>query len=87
MFELYDQGRVEAVQTSILLASFYLYHERPNLAFAILGAGVNSAQAMGLHRESSWKHDSVIARETRRRTWWALYVFDRFVPTCPDCCS
>ena len=33
---------------------------------------------MGLHRESSWKPSSPIVRETRRRTWWALYVFDRY---------
>ena len=78
IFDVYDDARLEAVQISILLSSFYLYHARPNLAFSVLGAGIKSAQAMGLHRESSWKLSSVIVRETRRRVWWALYVFDRY---------
>lgn len=78
MFDIYDEGRLEAIQISILLASFYLYHEKPNLAFSVLGAGIKSAQAMGLHRQSSWKSCSAITLESRKRTWWALYVFDRY---------
>lgn len=77
IFEIYDMGRLEGVQISILLGSYHLYHARPNLAFAMLGAGIKSAQGMGLHRESSWKGCNQIEQETRKRTWWALYVFDR----------
>jgi gamma-glutamyl phosphate reductase len=77
MFDVYDEARIEAVQVSILLASFYMYNARPNLAFAVLGACIKSAQAMGLHRESTWRGYSQIAREVRRRTWWTIYIFDR----------
>lgn len=77
MFELYDDGCLETVQISILLGSFYLYNAKPNLAFAMLGAAIKSAQAMGLHVESSWKTTSDETRELQRHIWWALYVFDR----------
>jgi gamma-glutamyl phosphate reductase len=77
IYELYDDGCLETVQISILLGSLYLYNGRPNLAFAILGAAIKSAQAMGLHVESSWKTKSEEAREVQRYIWWALYIFDR----------
>ncbi|RGP78258.1 fungal zn2-cys6 binuclear cluster domain-containing isoform 1 [Fusarium longipes] len=78
IYDLYDDACLEAVQITILLGSFYLYNAKPNLAFAILGAGIKCAQAMGLHLESTWKTQSEIVREMQRRTWWELFVFDRF---------
>lgn len=78
IFDIFDEGAIESVQICILLSSFYLYHGRPNLAFIILGSGVKSAQAMGLHQESSWKASSLVTREIMRRVWWAVYVFDRY---------
>lgn len=77
LFDIFDEGAIESVQICILLSSFYLYHGKPNLAFIILGSGVRAAQVMGLHQEPFWKPSTVVARETMRRVWWALYVFDR----------
>lgn len=79
LFEILDEGELESVQICTLLSSFYLYNSSPNLAFIILGTGVRCAQAMSLHRESTWPVSSQIAREERKRVWWALYVFDRYV--------
>jgi hypothetical protein len=79
LFEMFDQAALETVQISLLMTSFYLYNSRPNLAFAILGSAIKSAQAIGLHQESLWRPCSQITRETRRRVWWATYVFDRSV--------
>ncbi|EWG42570.1 hypothetical protein FVEG_04336 [Fusarium verticillioides 7600] len=78
IYDLFDDACLEVVQVTILLGSFYLYNAKPNLAFAILGAGIKCAQAMGLHLESSWKTESENVREMQRRTWWELFVFDRF---------
>ncbi|PYH87250.1 hypothetical protein BO82DRAFT_5958 [Aspergillus uvarum CBS 121591] len=77
-FDMLDTGGVECVQLCILLSTFHLYTGRPNLAMPILGAGIRSAQAQGLHKEALWGPANEIVVEVRRRTWWALYVFDRF---------
>ena len=37
------------------------------------------ALSMGMHRAaSSRSHLSPVERESRRRTWWVLYFFERF---------
>lgn len=77
LMEIFDEGELESVQICILLSSFHLYHGKPNLGFIILGTGVRCAQAMGLHKESTWRVNSPLVREERKRVWWALYVFDR----------
>ncbi|ATZ46842.1 hypothetical protein BCIN_02g01900 [Botrytis cinerea B05.10] len=78
LLDVIDIGGVESVQICVLLSSFYMYNGRPNLALAILGAGVQSSQAIGLHKESLWGPLTETAKEVRRRAWWALYVLDRF---------
>jgi hypothetical protein len=37
------------------------------------------AQSLGMHRSAS-RHTTLtpVERESRRRTWWVLYFFDRF---------
>jgi hypothetical protein len=79
LFDIVDEGGVECVQICVLLSTFYLYHGQPNLAFAVHGMASKCAEAICLHRESSWKDSSAIAREVKRRVWWALYVVDRYV--------
>lgn len=81
--DIMEEGDIEAVQVCILLSSFYLYNERPGLAFIVLGTGVRCAHAMGLHKESMWRTLSIPAREHRRRIWWALFTYDRYVSRSP----
>ncbi|PYI01166.1 hypothetical protein BO78DRAFT_411694 [Aspergillus sclerotiicarbonarius CBS 121057] len=78
LFDVFDLGGVESIQICVLLSTFYLCNGRPNLAFPILGAGVRSAQALGLHNESLWVSADEITHEVRRRAWWALLMLDRF---------
>ncbi|KAJ5723441.1 hypothetical protein N7488_001476 [Penicillium malachiteum] len=78
LLNLLDGSDVESVQVCVLLGSFYLYHGRPNLAYVVLGAGIRCSQIMGLYKESSWRGVSEMEKEERRRTFWALFVFDRF---------
>jgi hypothetical protein len=77
MLELFDVACLEAVQICVMLSSFYLYSGRPNLGFVTLGSGIRCAHSISLHKESPVSNLSRIAREERRRTWWALYIFDR----------
>jgi hypothetical protein len=70
---------VEAIQVCVLLGSFHLFNGRPTVGLGILGSGIKIAQVLGLHRESMWQNLSDIAQESRRRSWWALEVFDKYV--------
>lgn len=70
---------LETVQICVLLGSYYLFNGRPNTALGIIGSGVKIAQVIGLHRESLWKDTSEAVKETKRRTWWTLEVFDKYV--------
>ncbi|KAK9435745.1 hypothetical protein VB005_10548 [Metarhizium brunneum] len=69
---------LEAVQICILLGSFHLFNGRPNAGLGILGSSVKIAQVIGLHRESMWRDTSEAVKEAKRRTWWALEVFDKY---------
>lgn len=70
---------VEAVQICVLMGSFHLFNGRPTVGLGVLGSGIKIAQVIGLHRESMWQGVSDVARETRRRSWWALEVADKCV--------
>ncbi|KAE8378968.1 fungal-specific transcription factor domain-containing protein [Aspergillus bertholletiae] len=69
---------VEAVQVCVLLGSFHLFNGRPTVGMGVLGSGIKIAQVIGLHRESMWHNLSDVAQESRRRSWWALEVFDKY---------
>lgn len=77
--DVMDQHSMAAVQTCILLGSHHVYHGRPNLSFALLGAAVKISQAMGLHRDSA-RQDSLDVEE-RKRVWWTIYTWDRYGDT------
>ncbi|KAJ5980043.1 hypothetical protein N7481_007341 [Penicillium waksmanii] len=66
--DVLDTGGVECVQLCILLSTYYLYNGKPNLALPILGAGIHSAQAQSLHKESLWGPATGIVVEVRKRT-------------------
>lgn len=76
MVELLDQSSMTAVQTMVLLGTFYVYHGKPNLSFSLLGATVKSAHAAGLHKfTSTTPRDEA---EERKRVWWTIYTWDRY---------
>ncbi|KAJ5436941.1 hypothetical protein N7445_007826, partial [Penicillium cf. griseofulvum] len=66
-FEILDSGGLECVQCCILLSTFDLYNGNPNMALPILGAGIGSALAQGLHKESLWRPLPEGILEVRRR--------------------
>lgn len=81
LLDVLEDGGLEAVQTAIILKSYYLYGNRPKRSFAILGAGIKVALSMKLHLESTWTVSDPVRREVRRRTWWSLYVADVWAAT------
>jgi hypothetical protein len=74
--ELMDQTSIASVQACILLGSYYVYHGKPNLSFALLGATIRTAQAIGLHRQPPRGDPGSI--EERKRVWWTIYTWDRY---------
>ncbi|KAK9447745.1 fungal-specific transcription factor domain-containing protein [Limtongia smithiae] len=74
---------LSTVQTCLLLAIFYLYHGNSNLAWTISGNANKAAQALLLHQEGKgytpFPEDE---QELRRRTFWAVYAFDKFLAVC-----
>lgn len=77
LVELMDQSSITSVQACILLGSYYVYHGRPNLSFALLGATIKTAQAIGLHREVLSEGPDDL--EEKKRVWWTIYTWDRRV--------
>ncbi|KAI3581945.1 hypothetical protein IWW34DRAFT_802758 [Fusarium oxysporum f. sp. albedinis] len=49
------------------------------LSYCYSGIAMRLAQSLGMHRSAS-RHTTLtpVERESRRRTWWVLYFFDRF---------
>lgn len=76
IIEILDQSSVTAVQTLLLLGTFFVYHGQPNLSFSLLGATVKSAHAAGLHKKYTGL--SVAEDEERKRVWWTIYTWDRY---------
>ncbi|UNI22173.1 hypothetical protein JDV02_008086 [Purpureocillium takamizusanense] len=80
MVYIMDDRSIAAVQTCILLGSHLVYHGRPNLAFALLGAAIKISHALGLHRHIAQGDAEDI--EERKRVWWTVYTWDRFASIC-----
>ncbi|KAF5561824.1 hypothetical protein FPHYL_5955 [Fusarium phyllophilum] len=80
--DIISKGSLEAVQFCVLLASYYLYHGEPGLAWPLSGSGLRIAQALNLHRKMTTEDhsDQVFNQQTqdRKRAWWAVYEIDTF---------
>ncbi|KAH8429095.1 transcription factor domain-containing protein [Aspergillus melleus] len=80
LLDIVSLGSLEAVQTCILLGTFYLYHGAPRLAWPVCGCGLRIAQALQLHRKlrPSGTQNLHMQKETRKRCWWAIYEIETF---------
>ncbi|KAF5633831.1 transcriptional regulatory [Fusarium tjaetaba] len=80
--DVISKGSLEAVQFCVLLASYYLYHGEPGLAWPLSGSGLRIAQALDLHRKTTPEGHSGQALneqiQDRKRAWWAVYEIDTF---------
>lgn len=81
LLDLLAEGRLESVQATVLLGTFYLYHGDPNLAWPVCGCGLRIAQSLGLHRSEAIRDDDAAGRrsyEARKRCWWAVYEVETY---------
>lgn len=65
-----------------LLCDFLAERGRLSEAWKLVGSGIRSAQAAGLHRDPGsqvWQEMSEGEKDLRRRAWWGLYIWDRYV--------
>ncbi|KAK2488241.1 hypothetical protein H9L39_02168 [Fusarium oxysporum f. sp. albedinis] len=80
--DIVSRGSLEAVQFCVLLASYYLYHGEPGMAWPLSGSGLRIAQALNLHRKMTTRDPSDQALnqqiQNRKRAWWAVYEIDTF---------
>ena len=72
-----EHCQIEAVQTCVLLGTYYIYHGNPNLSWSVLGLAVKTAYALGMHREIEWEGDKRLL-QARKRTWGHTYIADTF---------
>ncbi|KAJ5757152.1 fungal-specific transcription factor domain-containing protein [Penicillium nucicola] len=82
LLDIVSFSSIEAVQTCVLLGTYYLYHGSPNLAWPVCGCGLRVAQALKLHRKLPTTEPTSLALqqeiETRKRCWWAIYEIETF---------
>ncbi|KAJ5307161.1 fungal-specific transcription factor domain-containing protein [Penicillium atrosanguineum] len=82
ILDIVSVGSLEAVQTCVLLGTYYLYHGNSELAWPVCGCGLRIAQALNLHRKlpqaGSMSSEMQRQYETRKRCWWAIYEIETF---------
>lgn len=81
VLDIVSLGSLEAVQTCVLLGTYYLYHGNPRLAWPVCGCGLRIAQALNLHRKlitGPMSSEMLRQYETRKRCWWAIYEIETF---------
>ncbi|KAI0998330.1 hypothetical protein K3495_g9865 [Podosphaera aphanis] len=71
-----DDFSIDHARVAFLTSIFLMEINLKSSAWIWLASAVRISQDIGLHLESggSW---SVIESETRRRVWWAIYIWDR----------
>ncbi|KAK0386583.1 hypothetical protein NLU13_6418 [Sarocladium strictum] len=77
--DLHEEPCLMHVEILTLLGWASNIFGRVRTAYYYSGTAVRLAMSMGMHRAvSSTSTLTPVERESRRRTWWVLYFFDRF---------
>ncbi|KAK4142435.1 proline utilization trans-activator-like protein [Dichotomopilus funicola] len=77
--DVYEEPSLMQVEVLTLLAWASNILGRVRTAFGYSGTAMRLALSMGLNRATpSHSPLSPVERESRRRTWWVLYFFERF---------
>jgi hypothetical protein len=71
---------VPVIQTIVLIAVYFMTSFKLSACYSYVGVGLRLAQRMGLHRKLEYSFPP-IEREMRKRAFWSLYQFDRYVST------
>ncbi|RAR03594.1 c6 transcription factor [Stemphylium lycopersici] len=73
---VFEAASLTSVQALVLLSNLSQKRNSPNTGWNLLGLAVRTALSLALHRELPHWNISLIERESRRRAWWGLYIFD-----------
>ncbi|EOA87268.1 uncharacterized protein SETTUDRAFT_153995 [Exserohilum turcica Et28A] len=73
---VFEAACLSTVQALVLLANLAQKRNSLNTGWNLLGLAVRAALSLALHRELPHWNISLIERESRRRVWWGLYIFD-----------
>lgn len=76
-FAIVSEPDLETVQILILLGSFYLFNERPNVGYGLLGSCIKIAQLLSLHRASTRISTYASNQDSQIKVWWALEIFEK----------
>lgn len=77
IMDIVEDSKLEAVQVCLLLATFHVYHDSPNLAWTIATMGVSVAFALGLQYTRGCDGDPTL-QQIRSRCWNHCMVADTF---------
>jgi hypothetical protein len=83
--EALGTGRLESLQALGLMGGLYLHYcQQPNMAFAVTGAAIRVASALGLHRHQD--ENGTLVEQTdeysaNQRTWFGLFCLDTWGST------
>lgn len=77
----YDNSQMATVQAFLLMAVQQMGFCESQRAWLYIGMAVRMAQGMGLNKEPSEQEQSRnrLQCELRKRTWWSIYVIERFI--------
>ena len=72
-----DEFSMDQARAALLLSIFLFEVNLKSASWVWLGSAVRTSQDIGLHIESGpW---SAVDGEMRKRVWWGIYAWDRFV--------
>ncbi|KAF4553384.1 Fungal specific transcription factor domain-containing protein 20 [Elsinoe fawcettii] len=72
---LSDEITIDHARTALMTSLYFMETNRRSAAWVWLGAALRTAQESGLHLEQP--NISPMQAELRKRTWWAIYNWDR----------
>ena len=70
-----DDYTLDHARSAFLISICLTETNRKSAAWTWIGSSIRISQDIGLHCELG--HWSAVERETRRRVWWSIYVWDR----------
>jgi Fungal specific transcription factor domain len=71
-----------------LLCCYLAQRGRVSEAWKLVGSGIRTAEAIGMHRDPEWIRWQVMSKDEihlRRTAWWGLVIWDKYVFVYRNC--
>ncbi|KAL7777251.1 hypothetical protein CFE70_007674 [Pyrenophora teres f. teres 0-1] len=69
---VYDEADIDSIRAMAMM----VYHTQVS-SYLYMGASVQMAYSLGLHRDQTAEGASAMDREQNRRIWWSLFMLDQ----------